>query len=662
MLWVLASALILLVVVPPLAIRIPAVQTLVKNAAVNILSDQLGARVAIGAVRLRWYLDLSLQDVQLDDLRGAPLLRVGEARVDIGSLRLRKRILVVASLRLDRPGVMILRRAGEEDTNLQFLLDRFAAGDTAAAPAWTFRLDALEVTGGSFVYEDEARGRVDYGIDWDHLRVDSLYLSLKDYHLQGDTHVFRLDHLALREGSGFLLDTLTGDMSLSEQVLQARRLLVRTAGARLDLDLAFTYDSFGAFNHFIDSVYVRAALRPSRLDMAELAYFAPELRTMHNRLTLSGNLKGYVSAFRARELEIGMGQDLILAADLDVNGLPEVKETFVDARIRQLELQASSLERFRLPESSRFGEMPAILHRLGTTRIRGVFTGFYNDFVAQADVQAAQGSVNTDLVLRQEPGGMTYRGSISSPAFDLGGLLELRGMLGSLRLDMEVEGRGTDWSTLDLKMQGVVDSLELQGETFTRIDIHGMMEGKRYTGQLAVDDDLLGLDFNGEVDLEGEVPRFDVMASVHHARLDRLTRNAFGKYLSAKGEVMLNFSGDRLDQLEGTMGIEGLELADTAERLRCRSLLLSFEPDDRRYKAVRLRSDLADLDIEGSFRFEELYHGLGYSLQRLLPTAGWKAAIPAPEVGHYANLELTLYETAPLSAIFFPGLYFAFGT
>lgn len=663
-LWASLTGMLLLVVVPPLALRIPYVQNKVKDYAVHLLSESLDTRVKIGEVRLRWFLNLSALDIQVDDRQGRALLRVVEARVNVSRLRWRDKEMTVQELRLLEPAFNLYVDKDSSASNLQFILDHFASEDTSASAPWAISVVSLEITNGAFIYSNFNKAQLNQGIDWDYLNVDSLQLQLKEYRQRGDTQFFRMEHLALKEVSGFSLDTLQADFALGMDFIDATGLRIINSRTDLDLDLRFQFPGFSAFNHFIDSVYLDGTIRGASLDMAEIGYFAPELLRMHNRVKLSGNLKGYVSAFRARNLELRFGEAAYLSANLDVNGLPAVEETFVDARIHRLELQASDIEGFALPEGERIGTLPELVTNLGQTRVEGTFTGFYNDFVVQADIASLPGTLNADLVLRRDRsgGGMSYRGHISSGTFDAGYLLDARPVVGSMQLALEVEGQGMDWSGLNLRMEGVVDSLELQGETFARIGVNGLLEGKQFTGMLQVDDDLLGLDFNGQVDFGGEQPRFDVRALVHHARLDILSGNSYDKYLLASGDAMLNFSGDRLDQLEGTIGIERLELRDSTHRFTSRSFLLSFEPDEYRYKAVRLRSDFADVDIEGSFLFGQLFNALTHKLHDLLPSAGWDSPAPPLDTTQFARLDLNLYETDLLSEIFAPYLRIEFGT
>jgi hypothetical protein len=75
-----------------------------------------------------------------------------------------------------------------------------------------------------------------------------------------------------------------------------------------------------------------------------------------------------------------------------------------------------------------------------------------------------------------------------------------------------------------------------------------------------------------------------------------------------------------------------------------------------------LRSDFADVDIEGSFLFGQLFNALTHKLHDLLPSAGWDSPAPPLDTTQFARLDLNLYETDLLSEIFAPYLRIEFGT
>lgn len=649
-------ALLVLILLPPLLIQIPFIQNFVKQEVVQLISGRLGTRVEVGEVNIAWFLDLKIDDVLIEDTDQRKLLQLEFIQLDINEIGFRQNYLLIDRLILQNPYFQLVIDEGSDASNMQFILDLFASTDTTSASAWQISVEDIDIRNGSFVYDNFNKSYAQRSIDYDHVSIDSLYLNISDYSSRADTHFFSINHLALAEKSGFVLDSLSADFRMSRTEMDATTLRIRTPGSRLNLDLNFGFNNWGAFNSFIDSVYVRSSINPSALFMMEIGYFAEEVLSMTNHIELQGDVQGYVSSIKARDLNIKYGSATVIQTDIDIAGLPDIEETFVDARLHNLSLLAADLERFALPDDRFLGSMPEIFSRLGLIKTKGIFTGFYNDFVAQAGFETPLGTILTDLVLKQskELSSLAYRGNIKALPFNLGALLQAENVLGYITLDLDVEGSGTNWNTLDMKMEGELGSLDLLGENFNSIAVNGQIQGKNFSGDFLIEDELLSLAFSGDVDLREDRPRFDFIAEIEKIRIDKLSQGQLNKELWGAGTVTMNFSGDDIERLEGVIEVNGLELRDSATEFSCRNLMVSFEPDQQRYRAVRLRSDFADVDIEGSFQFSNLFNVIVFHFQELLPSAGWKQLPALPDTRQFARADILLYETDALTKIFLP--------
>jgi hypothetical protein len=654
-----------LVIAPPLIIQIPRVQQALKNVLVKQLSSRLDTRVEVGRIQLAWFLDVAVRDVGIYDRSDSLLLGVDRLILDVGRLQLRQHSLQIKRVVLEKPAFHLRFEKDDQQTNLDQLLSGLNGSDTdtTSSPVWQLSVKRLDIERGSFSYHHTERLWDQEGIDFNHIALDSLYLRLTSWRTAADTQFFTIDHLALREQSGFLLDTLEAIFQLSNTGLDAQELFIRTPLTRLRMDLHFENAGWHSYNDFIDSVYVQSEIHSGNLAMNDIAFFAPEIRGMDNQFGIRGHIMGTVNSFRARDLSVSYGSATYLLADLDVNGLPDVRESFVDARFHKFLASASDLDRFLLPGGATLGPLPEILSRLDILSTKGVFTGFFNDFVAEAQIITPLASVRADLVLKQGSAkqGLLYSGTLSGDEVNLGKLLEAEQILGRMSMDMSVNGSGLDWTSLNMKLEGRVDSLELLGERIRSLDINGALAGKEFRGELRVQDPVLAMHFDGLVNFEAE-PHFDFFAAVEHIRLDKLDPNAKRGPLWGSGDCVMNFSGNDIDRLKGTLNVENLRIRDGEHTFYSRNLMVSFEPDATRYKAVRLRSDFADADLEGSFLFDNLIQWTAYELAQLLPSAGWTNVPSPPDRSQFARAEILVYETSPLTNIFFPSLYVEAGS
>src|SRR5690606_12371443 len=129
----------------------------------------------------------------------------------------------------------------------------------------------------------------------------------------------------------------------------------------------------------------------------------------------------------------------LLQASLQINGLPDIQETFLDAEITRLTTNNTDLQRW-VPVLS--NSLPINLSALGTINFNGNFTGFLHDFVAYGNFSTAIGFVHSDLNMKlgkyHTP---IYSGKLSAREFDLGKFLNTEA-LGPTTFQTQLNGQG----------------------------------------------------------------------------------------------------------------------------------------------------------------------------------------------------------------------------
>ena len=144
-----------------------------------------------------------------------------------------------------------------------------------------------------------------------------------------------------------MVDSLACNFKISENILQARNLLALTPGNDLDLDLKFSFNSFKDFNDFIRKVHIQTEIRPSTINLTEVGYFAPLMFAMDNRIKVSGKINGTVDNFKAKNFKFAYGQSTQFRGNVQMNGLPYIKETFSHFSIKDFSTTVDDVRQFR---------------------------------------------------------------------------------------------------------------------------------------------------------------------------------------------------------------------------------------------------------------------------------------------------------------------------
>ena len=253
------------------ALRVPSVQTRVAQRAATMLTDKLGQRVSIGRVDIRPFSRVLLQDVQVLDRRGGELFNIGRAEADIRLFSLlNPRHLHIGQLVLNEPRFALVTYAGADSTNLsQFLAAvRRLVGPTDTTKVkqpFDFQIESLGLRNGRFVLDRQNLPRTAYGIDYAHMRVDSIYADFSGIQMNGDTIITRVRDLrAVETPSNTRVQRLDTDMTYTPTFWEFANTDLRVGQSYLKDYVRFDYKRFLNFTtSMIPCASRRGSARPS---------------------------------------------------------------------------------------------------------------------------------------------------------------------------------------------------------------------------------------------------------------------------------------------------------------------------------------------------------------------------------------------------------------
>jgi hypothetical protein len=120
---------------------------------------------------------------------------------------------------------------------------------------------------------------------------------------------------------------------------------------------------------------------------------------MNQPVVINGTVKGTVANLKARNLELEFNDHSRFKGNIDMEGLPDIDQTYIQLDIDELTTNKEELEEIPLPpfDGSTFVELPDNIAYLGQITYSGDFTGFISDFVTYGNVTTAIGNVRADI-------------------------------------------------------------------------------------------------------------------------------------------------------------------------------------------------------------------------------------------------------------------------
>ncbi len=650
--------------------RSDAFQTLAVRLAADFLSKELKTEIRIRGFNISIKNGLLVEDISVLDRRKEILFSAHKFGVRPGFMVFKTRKLNISKVFIENGNVQLLTHRGDSVLNMQFIIDYFASKDTGKktdstlAVPWHISIGSVSLVDTRFHFQDENEPPAVAGMDYSNIDATAINLDISDIGFEGDSITGTIKHLAAIERCGLVLHNLSGKFVVGPRFLKAHGLKIKTDNSDMSLTFDFLYDRWGAYSDFLDKVAILAKIEPSYLDFRDIGYFAPDLALMKDRIRVSGNIKGTVSNFKARDLKFAFGKNTMFQGNISALGLPDLEETFVDLNIKALNTSREDIESFLLPGDLRHLELPSIMANLGVVGVKGNFTGFYNDFVATARFNTMLGSLSTDLALKKQKDGQLigYKGQLSVNGFDVGKFTGSPEYLGRVTLHADINGKGFSLNNADLVMNVHIDSAYLNHYTYKNLSLSGSLKARQFNGQLDVDDPNLKLGFAGLVNMGDSLPEFNFDAQISHAQLFNLKLLERDSVENLETTLEANFKGTNPDNIDGTIAVNNTTYTEGNKLITMDRLSLLTRQDTASGKSYHLQSDFVDADLTGDFSFNALIPSLSTFIQNYLASFNLNDSLI--ELSHLQsnqnmNYEVRFKNSDEVTAVFLPFLRIA---
>ncbi|MFZ6011651.1 MAG: translocation/assembly module TamB domain-containing protein, partial [Bacteroidota bacterium] len=395
---------------------------------------------------------------------------------------------------------------------------------------------------------------------------------LQNFMILGDTTEFRVHTLlATDQKTRFSVHQLSTFFRLSQQRMEFTDLSLKAGGSTITDSVIFTFNGQRELSDFINKVTIHAQLKNTIVQPRDLALFAPEAAKLTKPINLSGTFSGLVNNFKFTDMEIGMG-NTHLRGSLDMEGLPDVNETFIILNLKKSTLEFTDLDfLFKDNVTSR-------LTPLGRVTLDGQFLGYPSDFVAKGNLSGELGRVTSDINFKVNEDNFDksiYSGKLALENFDLGRYLNDTINFQRVTLDGNVKGSGLTLQTADFTLNGKVNSIGIRNYDYTNIMTNARFNAELFNGMLSIDDPNLQFTAQGSVDLRKGKNLIKVQAQIDTAFLHNLKLTPKNIFLHTKLNV--NFTGLHLDSLAGTADLEDFNIHYDDEWLRLPNIHLDAQ-------------------------------------------------------------------------------------
>lgn len=640
------------------AVQLPAVQTWLGHRLADYLSNEWDTEVSIGSIDIDLWSKLNINEVYIEDHRGDTLGYVRSLSVNNYTFDRHTGNVVVNDIALEDPYFNLVRPQGETFLNYKFLVDYFGGSKDSTASESIVILKRVKLNKGRFNYINENRAVKDYyGIDWNHFMLKGIELDVENFYMQGDSVHATINHMAAHEKTGFSLLEMSNELIVSGGDIHMNNAIIRTAHSEIQGDLNFIFNSIDDIDYFEERVKMNHHFEHAVILMDELAYFSYELRGFNQLVTLSGNVRGTVASLKGRDIEISLNKNTRFKGNFEMEGLPEIDQTFISMDIKELTSNKRELDQIQIPpfDTLHYLKTPNNFGTLGQMTYKGNFTGFINDFVSYGTISTAIGNVRTDISLKEDTtiNDYRYNGGLSLEGFNLGKFYDSQS-IGAITADLTVQGKGLELKKVDATFEGDIAGLEANGYNFTNIHADGEFRHKAFSGDFTINDPNVSIDFTGSIDFTKTLPLLYFDSQIYHLNLKAINILPEYDYSSVSGNVSVKSEGFEIDKFVGEIILDDITYCALDRDYGISNLTLTSarigEP------TITLESDIAKAEIVGEFDVKEIGASMVEIASKIIPSFN-------PPVRNHRTqdfvMNLRILDFTQISEVFLPELQIA---
>lgn len=649
-----------------ISLKFQKVQSFVVSKVASYLSSELNTKVSVKGVRFELIKNFVLDGVYIEDTEHDTLLYANtiSATVAFQTLFAHDKKLILDNVNLSDARINLKKSKETRDMNFQFIIDYFSkrSADTTSSPFY-FAINKINIQNVHFTYRDFKWNDTTSCIDFEDIDVRNFNATI--YNLQPTDSVIKFygTNISFEEKSGFKLNHLSTYAAFSNDSMSFSKIIIHTPYSDIDAPhYSMSYSSILDFDDYINKVYMKGEFTESRISSNDLQYFASELRGLDKYVTFKGSAHGTVSNLKTKQLSIGYGNDTQFEGDISMNGLPDVNTTFLNLNIRKLTTSKHDVESIKMFPftDNKFIQLPDNLAKLGKLKYKGVFTGFYNDFVSYGNIQTALGDLSTDINLKfnEDMDKSSYSGKLTANDFDIGKFWRLGSQVGTISFNAELTGSGFTSDKVAARLKGTVDHVTLNNYTYSNITVDANVARKLFNGILNMHDANATLDFKGSVDFREKLPFFDFAASVKNAALSKL--KLFNRDSSAlfSADADLKMHGLNFDDFNGAIQLKNISYSEVYKTANINSLkIISIKDSGER--SIKLNSDVLDFSLNGNYTLTRIINSVGELLNVYLPPFLVNIKSSEKNRNDQFNFSGKVKDINPLLNIFVPGLTFS---
>ena len=606
-------AIIGIVVTLLVLLRVPAVQGYIGSSVGDFLSKKLGTQVHVGRVDLGFFNRVIVDDIDMLDQDGKPMLKASRASAKLDFLALSQGRIVVTSAQLFGLKANLYQKTADAKPNFAFVLDSLVSKEKKEHKPLDLKINSLIIRHGAVSYNrwdipTTPECFTPHHVDASDISAHIILNALKD-----DSLNLNVKRLAFKERSGIDVQSLACKLVANKEKATLEDFRLSMPHSELLVDRTWATYQFEEGKLDPRSLQFYGAIDHSKIAPNDLRSLVPALRDYPQTLYLKSTFGGNTSHLRVEDLLVySADEQLYLHAQGEA--AKRASQTKWNAYISDLRVTDTGMETLSSCLKANSIDIPDEVMRLQSVRFNGDLSGEGNTLGVKGNMQTGAGDANFVATLSSK----NFSGTIKTESFNLGQVLD-NDKFGEVGTDIHVDGTLLAHSIPDLYIQGKVNHFDYNSYSFKNIQLDGTMKNGKFDGFFEIDDPNVNIEAKGDLQLSGKQPSANIIATVRHITpsainlLDKWPGTTFSFNVDA------NVVGKDINTANGRVSLNTFTMNSPDKTFLLENLQLEGDNDSGVHR-LSMSSDFGNVEIKGAYDYNTIAQSIMNLLGNKLPT------------------------------------------
>lgn len=588
-------------------------QTFVAKKASSYLSKELNTKIEIGRLEIIFPNKISLKDILILDLKKDSILQVKEISLIIGKVNLPKNRFIIAKTELNSGSIGISRDKQNGNYNYEFIADYFSTDSKSKTKPATLIFNEISMNDFNLKYDDFRKGQLEFGLDYDHIKIADLSLHLSNFKIDNDIISMNLNHLKLKEQSGFGINRLRSNVTIASNGIKLTEFYLKTPKTNLKCPkLYLLFNNWEDFDEFEDRVKFDVKISPSLVSLRDISFFAPEMEGMDADVHLKALVSQRVRDLNIQNLDLRFGKKTILQGNLILPDFRQEGQGKLNEDISYAYLDFKDIESFHLPKGNGKVSFDNLVSKFKYAQISNLRTnGEINNFnliFNNLNTHIGSFSLKNYISVSHQNNTTNFKPFIrdsnllSIREFNLAQFIE-DSNFGLINGEISLNGKISDDGEVELvEIFADLDRFDFSNYPYSRISLKdGYLKNQIIGAKLQISDPNLDLAYEGDISY-GSKQHYELELDIKKAFLTNLGLTS-AKNASLSTNVSFHVEGSALNRLKGTISSKYISYIEDSNSLNIPGFNFDLERTSMG-DIFELKSPVLNAKINGKINYE----------------------------------------------------------